>query len=106
MKSGHLRTEPVLRPKWLYLNDSFVEEHELVIDEKRGTIIDLRPVDPERSSRGVIRLPDQALLPGLCNAHSHAFQRMLRGLTQEPRNRKQKGANDFWSWREEMYRTA
>jgi formiminoglutamate deiminase len=36
-------------------------------------------------------------MPGLANAHSHAFQRALRGRTQ--------GAlgGSFWTWREQMY---
>lgn len=51
------------------------------------------------------RLPDerlrgQALLPGFVNAHSHAFQRGLRGLGE----RFPDGAGSFWSWREAMYR--
>ncbi len=36
-------------------------------------------------------------LPGLANAHSHAFHRALRGRTQGQ-------AGTFWSWREQMYR--
>lgn len=43
------------------------------------------------------------LLPGFVNAHSHAFQRAIRGATQR------RGANDpssFWSWRTAMYATA
>jgi formiminoglutamate deiminase len=35
-------------------------------------------------------------IPGLANAHSHAFQRALRGRTQS-------GRGDFWTWREAMY---
>ena len=35
-------------------------------------------------------------LPGLANAHSHAFQRALRGRTEA-------GTGSFWTWREEMY---
>lgn len=35
-------------------------------------------------------------LPGLANAHSHAFHRGLRGFTQ-------KGQGTFWTWREQMY---
>ena len=35
-------------------------------------------------------------LPGLANAHSHAFQRALRGRTHA-------GTGSFWTWREEMY---
>jgi formimidoylglutamate deiminase len=47
----------------------------------------------------VTRLPRRALLPGFVNAHSHAFQRGLRGLGETfPA-----AAGDFWSWREEMY---
>ena len=38
-------------------------------------------------------------LPGLANAHSHAFQRALRGRTQH-------GRGSFWTWREQMYRLA
>lgn len=39
------------------------------------------------------------LLPGLVNAHSHAFQRVLRGRTHA-------GAGDFWVWRRRMYEVA
>ncbi len=38
-------------------------------------------------------------LPGLANAHSHAFHRALRG-------RAQRGRGTFWSWREQMYAVA
>ncbi|MCZ7431569.1 formimidoylglutamate deiminase [Streptomyces sp. WMMC1477] len=38
-------------------------------------------------------------LPGLANAHSHAFHRALRGFVQA-------GGGDFWTWREQMYRVA
>jgi formiminoglutamate deiminase len=39
-------------------------------------------------------------LPGLCNVHSHAFQRGMAGLA-EIRNAT---ADNFWTWRELMYR--
>jgi formimidoylglutamate deiminase len=39
------------------------------------------------------------VLPGFVNAHSHAFQRALRG-------RAEGGDGDFWSWRERMYELA
>ena len=38
-------------------------------------------------------------LPGLANSHSHAFQRALRGRTQQ-------GRGSFWTWREQMYSVA
>ncbi len=46
-----------------------------------------------------LRLKDRAILPGMINAHSHTFQRGLRGRGEQfPR-----GAGSFWSWREAMY---
>jgi formimidoylglutamate deiminase len=42
---------------------------------------------------------DGTLLPGFISAHSHAFQRALRGRGETfP-----EGAGSFWSWREAMY---
>lgn len=38
-------------------------------------------------------------LPGLANAHSHAFHRALRGRTHD-------GVGSFWTWRDQMYRLA
>jgi formiminoglutamate deiminase len=38
-------------------------------------------------------------IPGLANAHSHAFHRALRGITQASRG-------TFWTWRERMYEVA
>ncbi|MGW0121146.1 formimidoylglutamate deiminase [Streptomyces sp. NPDC003327] len=38
-------------------------------------------------------------LPGLANAHSHAFHRALRGTVQV-------GSGTFWTWREVMYTVA
>jgi formimidoylglutamate deiminase len=48
---------------------------------------------------GVDRLPGIALLPGLVNAHSHAFQRGLRGSGESFPS----GAGSFWTWRQAMY---
>jgi formimidoylglutamate deiminase len=41
-------------------------------------------------------------LPGLADAHCHAFQRMLPAWTQRARA----SSEDFWSWREAMYTAA
>src|SRR5688572_13106246 len=38
----------------------------------------------------------------MANVHSHAFQRDLRGIGE----RSERPDDDFWSWREEMYRLA
>ncbi len=52
----------------------------------------------------VERLPGRLLLPGFVNVHSHAFQRLLRGRTQA--RSPDVEVDDFWTWREAMYRAA
>ena len=42
-------------------------------------------------------MPEPLTLPGFVNAHSHAFQRALRGRTE---------GGDFWEWREAMLELA
>ncbi len=42
----------------------------------------------------------RAGLPGLCNVHSHGFQRGMAGLSE----RRSRPDDNFWSWREIMYR--
>jgi formimidoylglutamate deiminase len=44
-----------------------------------------------------------AEIPAMPNAHSHAFQRDLRGVAERPVD---PGRDDFWSWRTAMYRLA
>jgi len=43
-----------------------------------------------------------AVLPGLVDAHSHAFQRAFVGLAE----RRDGADDDFWSWRDRMYGVA
>ena len=42
-------------------------------------------------------------IPGLANAHSHAFQRVLAGHTEE---RGPSDKDNFWTWRSRMYKLA
>ena len=44
-----------------------------------------------------------AALPGVANVHSHAFQRAMAGLT-EARGPGANADDNFWTWRELMYR--
>ncbi len=60
-----------------------------------GRIAEVGAQGPEPAER----LRGRALLPGFVNAHSHAFQRGLRGRGE----RFPRGAGSFWSWREAMY---
>lgn len=56
----------------------------------------VRPGAPRPA--GAVHLPGLTL-PGLANAHCHAFHRALRGRTH-------RGGGTFWTWREDMYRVA
>jgi len=57
------------------------------------------PADLARAQR----LTGKAILPGLVNGHSHAFQRVLRGRTE---HRTPSDRDSFWTWRESMYLAA
>jgi formimidoylglutamate deiminase len=47
-------------------------------------------------------VPRLAEIPAMVNAHSHAFQRDLRGVAERPGS----PGDDFWTWRTEMFRLA
>lgn len=61
-------------------------------------------VGPAEAGKPVERLAGRALIPGLVNGHSHAFQRAIRGRTEY--RSPGAGRDDFWTWRERMYATA
>jgi len=73
----------------------------LLIDAagRSGGIVPRDSADP---ALGVEPLPRRALLPGFVNAHSHVFQRLLRGHTHHGSG----GRDSFWTWRERMYAEA
>jgi len=52
--------------------------------------------------RDAVRLAGP-VLPGVVNAHSHAFQRAIAGMTEQGAPH---GHDNFWSWRERMYAVA
>jgi len=62
----------------------------------RGRFTSVEPaVEPKPTDHRLAGLT----IPGLANAHSHAFHRALR-------SRVQRGGGTFWTWREVMYRAA
>ena len=70
-------------------------ESGVLIEVEDGLIMAVTPgTQPSgRTLRGLT-------MPGLANAHSHAFQRALRGRTQRA------AGGSFWTWREQMYALA
>ena len=63
-----------------------------------GTILDVRAGAAPRDAE-IVQGP---VVPGMPNLHSHAFQRALAGSAE----RRGRGGDDFWSWREAMYALA
>ncbi|HEY6274825.1 MAG TPA: formimidoylglutamate deiminase, partial [Streptosporangiaceae bacterium] len=71
----------------------------VLIEAADGRFVSVAPgTRPGDVPAGTVRLPGLTL-PGLANAHSHAFHRALRGTTQA-------GQGTFWTWRERMYQVA
>ena len=74
-------------------------------EPEAGVVVEVEGGGIARVERGAASAPPGSIrlggltIPGLANAHSHAFQRALRGRTHS-------GAGDFWSWREAMYELA
>jgi formimidoylglutamate deiminase len=69
-----------------------------------GSWHSVQPGATLEQQQGSTRLPGP-VLPGLVNAHSHAFQRAMAGLT-ERRSAGAHASDDFWSWRDRMYSAA
>ncbi|MFT7520480.1 MAG: formimidoylglutamate deiminase [Kiritimatiellia bacterium] len=87
----------VLQPEWAWTPEGVVRWPYVTVDA--GKIVGLYR---ESRHHNVHRLPGRLMLPGLVNAHSHAFQRAFRGHVQWVDHDR----DDFWSWRHAMYETA
>ena len=87
-------------PDFLFINGAFEKNLALVCDDA-GIIIKIAPPG-ELTDEKRINLPRRALLPGMVNAHSHAFQRVIRGRTEY----RTATRDSFWTWREMMYAAA
>jgi formiminoglutamate deiminase len=78
-----------------YLPQGWAENVRVTI--QNGVIADVaagQALDPAEEKHGVA-------LPGLANVHSHAFQRGMAGLAEHKGGAAEE---NFWSWREVMYR--
>jgi formimidoylglutamate deiminase len=72
----------------------------LLESDAQGYWMRIEPNSLAAQSAGALSLG--CVLPGLVNAHSHAFQRAIAGLTECS----EQSGDDFWSWRDRMYRVA
>src|SRR5215203_1555109 len=86
-------------PDLIYVDGRFQSERALVCDDD-GNVLGIVEAG---EAPNAVRLQRRALLPGLVNAHSHAFQRVIRARTE---HRSQHTTDSFWTWREQMYAAA
>lgn len=106
-------------PDLLYTAGHFHSGRALICDAA-GTTVKISRLE-ELTDQKRINLPRRALLPGMVNAHSHAFQRVMRGRTEystQPLRPALTAAasgssstlnetvDSFWTWREMMYSAA
>lgn len=84
-------------PDYIYTDGRFKSGLALVCDDSGGI------VELSEDVSHATRLEGRAMLPGMVNAHSHAFQRIIRGRTEY---RSQNATDSFWTWREQMYAAA
>lgn len=87
----------MIRCRSALVDGAFVDNITIEVDDAgrigrivRGATEPATPASPDDLSLG-------AVVPGFANTHSHLFHRALRGRT---------GGDDFWSWRQGMYRIA
>lgn len=74
-------------------------ENVLISLDEKGFIVEVSAGAPREKLAGAQRLSG-AVLPGMPNLHSHAFQRAMAGLTESALNPE----DSFWTWRDLMYR--
>lgn len=95
-----LETESGWLPDLIYTGGEF--QSALAMFADRAGIITRFSREPSDLAQAQ-RLAGRAILPGLVNGHSHAFQRVLRGRTEY----RTPGERDsFWTWRKSMYLAA
>ena len=90
-----------MRQPWfasdVWLADGWARNVRCEVDAQ-GSIV---RIDADANADGCERI-DGPVLPGLCDLHSHAFQRAMAGLAESSRADHQ--ADSFWTWRDLMYR--
>jgi formiminoglutamate deiminase len=83
----------VIQADWTWTGEAFEEGVQVRIGD------DGRIAEVGQLGSADLRLENRALIPGMVSAHSHAFQRGLRGRGE----RFPASSGSFWTWREAMY---
>lgn len=72
----------------------------LIEYDKEGWIVGIDSFKTTPHAGKGVEVAAGPLVPGMPNVHSHAFQRAMAGLTERGSGKK----DNFWSWRDTMYR--
>jgi formimidoylglutamate deiminase len=92
---------PAYRLKSAYLPQGWVRDAMATVSEQGFiTAIELGPFPPSGDT-GIENI-DGVVVPGMPNAHSHAFQRAMAGAAEY----RASSRDSFWTWREAMYALA
>jgi formimidoylglutamate deiminase len=88
------------RPELVFSEGEFQSQGDVLVGDDGIILAVAKPEEAQDYEE--IQLPRKAILPGFVNAHSHTFQRLIRGRSEH------RGTNgeDFWTWRDAMYRAA
>jgi formimidoylglutamate deiminase len=86
---------PAYRLKTAYLQQGWTRNAVITVSE-HGFVT---AIGEESASTDAI---DGVVVPGMSNAHSHAFQRALAGVSEY----RSSARDSFWTWREAMYALA
>lgn len=77
----------------ILLNDGWSSKQTLTIERGIITAIDAGMTEGAEIAQG-------AVIPGMINCHSHAFQRAFAGFSEQG----SEGQDSFWTWRKVMYK--
>ncbi len=98
------KEETVYAPGLTWLDGRFQRNVRVAVSERTGRVLRVEQAAADAPNDGVVHLQENALIPGFVNAHSHAFQRGLRGRGETyPRGDEGDETPSFWTWREAMY---
>ena len=76
----------------ILLNDGWASKQTITIEKGIITAVDAGKIEGAEIAKG-------AVIPGMVNCHSHAFQRAFAGFSEQG----SEGQDSFWTWRKIMY---
>jgi formimidoylglutamate deiminase len=82
----------------ILLSDGWATDKTLTIE--KGFITAITSGKKAPPPKGEVTILLGAVIPGMINCHSHAFQRAFAGFSEQGSD----GQNSFWTWRKTMYK--